>query len=563
MDKKTQPHNKSASDRKSLFSETAQIEQVEKPPEFRSTSNLIQLQNKRPAISGPVTPEKILSLQRTVGNRVVQRLLFPNQIHPTQELNRQIGAIDPEIQRTLPEAATYTNLDPTDALLVAVGTAVQNYNTVVSDKLKTAAQYQTAMNRLQGVDRAIYVWFNQVSGVNQRLSASPHYATVKSLTSATEKEHEKLIDSTKNMLDVLPFDDIGLLEPEKTQLKTLWQEIVNNRGKIQILGSTSYKKRVRAELAKILSSPTGRRMLTFLNTPKPGEIRGSLQAKLNNIYISEKLTNLPKDVRKASPDLVEQIGSEATPLGIKDLDPLRSIEAVTEVTSSPIDPLAAPLDATEYPSVDSTHLSNVREAAWGGTARGFAINGKKYTFNANTTGAYVTSFPGQSLDAAKGTRNEIFNPSWVTLGHELGHAANFKAGATTLKKNELLDPLTNNNPDSMIWDNPEELLNIENVENALRNESGLTEREGHQPPAWAGNLVRPIRAALEKPLNELYQSDAAWYDLPQWFTLYTKIHSQTKAAELLDVDRHQELQDEVEAFKIKWTPKKFNAWKKR
>lgn len=455
-------------------------------------------------------------------------------------------------QRQLPDANRYLTLDPTDLRLVAVGTAVDAYNQVGKK------QYQQRFNRLQAVDRAIYAWFDQVSQANQRLDLQAHAPVVKDLMAAAEREHEKLIDTSKGMANVLPFDTGGMAPPEVAAMTALWQDIVNNRGDLQILGSSKYKKRVRAELAKILSTPTGRSMLAFLNAPKAGVVAGSPQAALSKIYFGEKVKNLPKAVRLASPALEARGVSEAHPLGIEDTAPNR-IEDVTEAAASDLAGAPVPNPA-DFPAVAAGNLAQVRDAAWGGQ-QGFTHGGKKHTFNTRGTGAFVTSYPGQAIHPAKGTGNEILTPGWVTLGHELGHAANFRAGATTLKgSSALVDSLTGVAGSSDEWDNPEELLNIENVENALRHDSGITERQGHRPPAWLLAHATQIKKNLRQPIRDLTNHDAAWIQHPDWIALDGKI-GRIPAKQLLDAALVQSLQNEVNAFLAKWTAPKFASWK--
>jgi hypothetical protein len=491
---------------------------------------------------GRLSPQDVLQLQHVIGNQAVGRVLTGR----ASVAHRAEGAV---VQRALPDGATYQALDPTDHDLVAIGTAVASYN-LIAGRRGSPAEFQTCFNRLQAVDRAIYRWFAQVSQHHQRLEGNPHAATIKTLMGLADREHEELIEASKTLVDVLPFDTTGLLSPELAQLKTLWQDMVNSRGKIKLVGSAGYNRRVLAELGKILSTPTGRALLTFLNTPKPTEVATSPQAALTNIYIGEKLSDLPTPVRTASPELGEKDYSEAQPLNVASSDPTRTLEALAGVKESDID-ASHPPDVTQFPAVTATTMGRVREAVFGGLS-GFTHGGKKYEFSGQGTGAFVTSFPGQAVHPGRAPGNEILTPGWVTLGHELGHAANMRAGAATKsKKAHFDDPLVTGLAGGAAagkkWDDAEELLNIENIENRLRQESEQAEREGHQPPEWAKTLAVNTRRDLKVPLDALYRGNDSWAQNATYQALDRRCRT-LPVKDVLDPGKVQALRDDVDAF---------------
>lgn len=528
-----------------------------KPEKTRPTNFQAALSNQATAITPDFSPSlvqrarlkpdaltsgEILQLQRTIGNKAVTQLLRQPHDGPVASKTVKSG---PTVQRILPPGAKFQTLDTGDAALVAVGDAVVAYNAIGNNR-SNSTQFQLCFKRLQAVDRAIYHWFDEVSKNNQRLGMNPHTDEVRTLMTAAEQEHEELIDASKDLKKVLPFDTTGLKGESLKQMQTLWQDIVNSRGKIKLVGSSGYNKRVLAELAKMLSTPTGQAMLQFLNTPKTGEIIGSPQAALSNIYIGEKITDLPQEVQDASPELENRNRAEAQPLNISASDPTRTLEALTEVKESDVVEGDEP-DEEDFPDVDQTDLSKVRTAAIGGK-KGFTHKDKQYDFNDKGTGAFVTSFGDKSIHPSKGTGNEILTPAWVTMGHELGHAVNMRAGATTLKtKGTLMDSLTGNAKNSDEWDNTEELLNIENVENALRSESGQSERHGHRPPAWLLKEGLETKKRIRKPLLDLHAIDNSWYNDTEWKALYDKI-GKTPAKKMIEAEVVEDYEDEVANF---------------
>jgi hypothetical protein len=428
------------------------------------------------------------------------------------------------IQRVVaPPGPTVRGWDPLDVKLGNIATAVDDYNLAAGTE-HTTADFQASFRRLQLVERSIYRWFRTQSRGHQQLRQIPLYQQVNGLLNSAATEYEALVERTKDMPNVLPFGTAGMNRAQRQATRVLWQDIVNRRGNIQVLGSNPYQVRIRSELAKILSTPTGRRLLTYLNAPKPGLLAGSQAEALNRIYIAEQINQLPPAVVAASPELHDLNQSESQPLNI-DSNAGRRIEDITEATETDIDPTNPP-DPIQFPAVTSANMSRVLDIVLGG-GRGYTHGTKKYEFTKPGTGSFVTSFPQMSLMGGVHQRNQILDPSWVTLGHELGHSANMKAGGTQLKQLAHVDaPLVTGLGGGAVenkkWSNAEELLNIRNVENALRGESRLSTRIGHQPPQWATTVAVQVRNALRVPLYTLRGLDWAWNDHPDWNRLEHK-----------------------------------------
>ena len=73
---------------------------------------------------------------------------------------------------------------------------------------------------------------------------------------------------------------------------------------------------------------------------------------------------------------------------------------------------------------------------------------------------------------------QILMPDFITLGHELGHAQRILRGAS-LHGEDMADMGVDDEVDQILWNNPEELVNIKGVENRLRSEHGLSQRNYH------------------------------------------------------------------------------------
>jgi len=515
----------------------------EKKPSDRSSAVLNPLQQRPMPSSGD-----ILHLQRTIGNRATLQFLQASVVRLLPER---------QLQRKLSDAKQFRKLAKEDDTLLTISQAADDYNKI-ADKRETAEEFQTCFERLQAVERAIYEWFDNVSQDQQELKNHASSADVRAFLDDVEQEHQGLVSQSKHLVDVLPFDTSALDEDEIAEMKKLWQEIAHNQGKIKLIGSDTYNERVLSELGHILSTPTGRTLLTVLNAPPTSRRPFFRSSDLTNIYIGEFKSQLPKKVLKASPSLEDMDHSEAQPLNINENKRKRRQVATTEVRKRLIGNGPAP-DKNDYPSATEDSLINVRDAAWSGK-KGFTNQNTRYDFNKRRAGAFVTSFPGEATIPAKDTDHEILTPGWVTLGHELGHAANMRTGATTIESKvaingELLNDLAGGIEEGKKWDNAEELLNIENVENPLRREAGLTERGSHQAPTWMINRVMALKEVWKKQLTKViavpspYQKSGS-PENRNWDRVY-KLALATPAKELCDPVRVEQVDTEVAQI---WEP---------
>lgn len=406
-------------------------------------------------------------------------------------LDPQGGSQTEAVQlRRLDGAADILDVHSEDQELAEVAQAVAAYNAVA--EAVGPAGFQQRINLLQAVERGIYAWFREASTKNVRLHQTQHTDAMKALLAECEAEHEALIDASKDMEEVLPFDSSNFTPEELGQARALWRSIVDSQGNIKVSGSEGYQKRVRSELAKILGTPTGLRLLTFLNAPKTGE--AGLPRTIGQIFISDDLSVVPEDVRNATPVLEDLDHSEAQRLGAEATHPTRATEAPHAG--------AAPEGYTTMGEGKGARGAH-RDAVLGG-GRGVVRGGQREEFGEGV-GSFVTSFPGAGLNVNKETK-EILTPSWVTLGHELGHSAHMKAGASNLHDksaapSDTFKQLAGGEEETKKWDNLEELLVIKNIENALRAETGQAKRDGHQ--AGGVRIAGHVKASLRAPFESL------------------------------------------------------------
>lgn len=386
------------------------------------------------------------------------------------------------------------------------------------DKVKGgsgAKAFQLRFAKLQQWERAIYKWFSVTSSKHQMLSGHGKTGAMKGMLADCENEHLKLVDKSKNMREVLPFDSSHLKGEELSQAQELWQSIVNSRGNIKLGGSGNYRRRVLSELGKILSTETGSQMLAFLNTPVKSQGESKEPIPLSQIFIGESLTDVPEELSKGSM-LHDKKRSEAQPLGKQTVDKHQAIDRGSKERDE------------RLPKLGDDPKGHFKAVVGG--ERGYRHGDQTREFSPGV-GSFVTSYSGHATNVDKDD-HEVLTPGWVTLGHELGHSTNMKAGATTLtdkandKPSELFKSQAKGKGGAEIYDNAEEFFVIENVENGLRRESGQRERQGHHPPEWAIQKAIPLKAAVMKPLSDLKNSTEGyrWNNIPEFKELYSEIN---------------------------------------
>lgn len=400
----------------------------------------------------------VLALQRQIGNRAVGKLLR----YPASPIG---------IQRKFDDSATFLGtVDKTNADFQAMGKLMDDYNKFVDIDPKSGSDYRRGFGYLKQLDKKIYDWMNAATATYTRLADAPHYTEVEALRRRSQAEHEALTGEVKDQ-DIIPFDLTGMSHKEVLQLTRLWFSIRSGTGKIKLVGDPANQNQMLSDLIKLLDTPTGRKLLGFLNAGDPTEA-------LTNIYLGQTKEQLPSAVKTATEGKLEnRARSEAQPL----VSPRDGMGAQTSTAEyrGPFD-----LDGTEDPKdfTIATSAADFNTATVEGK-KGVILNGKKYLFNRDkAVGAFVTAVDGASQNE-NAAHHQIITPRFITLGHELGHAAHFRAGGTALVNAQIMQELTGQNPDVLqdVWQNSEELLTIQGWENSLRQDVGIEQRASHIP----------------------------------------------------------------------------------
>lgn len=373
----------------------------------------------------------------------------------------------------------------------AIAGAMRVYNLTLGKARKGVHEYRVLAHSLQTIDREIYDYTTEQSETFEELLQIPHFALLDDIRRQAELEHQDFVEMALTNGKV-PIDIDHMPKENVIPTLALWYAISSGRSKIKLTGTAAEKKQAMSWLVKILETPTGVKLLDYLNS-------GDIDDEMTHTYIGQRLDDLPQNVvtnaRLGNNNLSDGNVSMAQPLGRHaDLDgphPLTMNEAMDDyvVANSPAD---------------------VNKALLGNKA-GIIIGGDKYLYNRNKgVGAFVTIAPGAGRHENR-RHHQILNPAWVTLGHELGHATHMRAGGTDLHDAPRTDPdpgsqetsimirLGKGAPEKMHqqWQNGEEFLNINTWENFLRTDAGLAMRASHIPFKAGKALERLMSITLE------------------------------------------------------------------
>lgn len=371
---------------------------------------------------------------------------------------------------------------PLDPIQEQIAEKISEYNDIESEKTKTdmekAEQGNEIFVRLKKVDLQIYDWFDKISNTHDRLSDHPHYNIMNGLLNETQREHIDQIDRYKDNPAVTPFSTAGMGTKEKEDSEKTWRSLVKGTGMIRRIGSKGFSNEMLSHMAKMMDTGIGRELLTYLNTPLTKEDE---KDDSKRIYLAENLEKLPKAVRKIlnKADLPSSSYAKAiTRSGLKPegITPRDNKDFVI-VEAPPSHPV---LDSTKGSATDLTHLAMKHNQG----VKGVTYAGKEYDFGEGT-GSFVHLSKGDSSVLGGQDNKEILGPRFITLAHELGHAAHNKAGASYSPKEFMvgIGGFGTSQDAEDLWDDSEEFNTIKDVENPMREQYGIdTKRTSHKNP---------------------------------------------------------------------------------
>jgi hypothetical protein len=477
---------------------------------------------------------RLLALQRSLGNGAVSRLVERMPVRAIlRKALRDAGAFRGAVAGK--DATDDNDLD-------AIETALDAYNQIGDD----AGQYQERLVRLRALDTLIYGWFRDRP--QKSLDAVTGHADLTALLQESEDEHADIIEATKNDDSVLPIDTAGMGTKETKALKKLWRAIVTGTGNLTVEGDPAFQKAMRARLAKILQTDVGRKMLGYLNRPgRDDGDRVRIVAELPLIYrAAEEGRDSDSSYAASTPTLLQgpETPADERFSGHQFAYPRPVTGAADEATmvamNSPDDLTKAILDGKT----------------------GVIMGGQKYAFGAGS-GAIVKIIDSHDDKkmAGEDNANEVIDPSFVTLGHELGHAMKMRAGAlaqgsSTTSMFEVLEPDAN---ERRLWDNAEELINIQGIENEIRAQSGMHEREYHKPQENVLGLRRKVK--LQNRYFASSGRDPMLLDFPEYVDVNARLNATIRANTLHDDTVYGGLKADIEGLDAAVTNEQIKVFK--
>ena len=335
-------------------------------------------------------------------------------------------------------------------------TAVAAYNQVHRSGTATRR-----LELLRAVDQEIYAWY---AALNATTISGPAAKEVGALARQSEDEYARIIASKGKK--ILPIDTTGMTQGEIDAATDLWESLATNAGRVSVQGSKEYVRRSRANLAKIMNTPTGRKLLTYLDQPgTAGSSDMSERVVIADVFAKGLQTDgLDLGQKSYAKGFGAGGAAAGTEQEIRKRTPGRKRKAANYRT------ITGPI------SLDNPAPTGLEEAIWAGQG-GVKLGTDHYKFRSGATGAFVHTIRPDDLDQDIPNRagNIAYTPEFITLAHELGHTMHHLAGATTGGVTAAgYYPSADTD-----WSNLEELFTIVGIDNPIRHESGLQVRASH------------------------------------------------------------------------------------
>jgi hypothetical protein len=389
------------------------------------------------------------------------------------------------------------------------------------------------INELHGLQVAMLKWLDQFESPDQNVSDVALW--VKELLNEVQREHLELITASVDKQDADPpvANFAKLSEKEKVVVKAIWSQLVAGTGNIRITETEMYtdtstsqassrphvgfRYEALAQFARLLETSTGRAIVSQVNADTKGQ-------KLVTIKpgFAEPSQGAPGSEFAAGPD------------DLSGKDKLTPVDTEAMFKGKPNAKKRREAYRRKFVEVDMSKIADPKlKAAEIYKARnenpqalGLRIGGKYYKFGEGTSVSVTMTWDIRDAEEHHTSRfvdenlNEIPTPNFITLGHELGHAAHMQKGVALGHQdtNDQLFPLIAPQASEKDWSNFEEYANINSVENALRSEFGLKSRYGHinQASVQKSRLEpiandfyslsdlqpQPLRGAVEAPLGQ-------------------------------------------------------------
>ncbi|WP_240418724.1 M91 family zinc metallopeptidase [Paenibacillus periandrae] len=391
----------------------------------------------------------VLQMQKTVGNRAVGQWLTrsPNPSSTIQMMRDRDTFLT---QRTPREGQ--------NELLEQIAEQLEQYRLLSSEN---DANGQLRLHALKQLDTHIHSWMNTF--VERKINEVPNGTLLMSLLRESEDEHRKLVKEIARQEALVPIDTAGLGGEAIETVHTIWREIVAGAGNIKILEKTvGFRDRMLAAIAKLLQGPNGRKLIAELNAAQDSDKK---QVILSSNFATE-LTGT---------GITDTTSNEAIPRSdLESKDKRYNFKPANDDELVGVDMAAIPGYGGEVG--DASALNRFLHENRGQPY--FKFNGKVYKTGQSTGSLVRINDEGMKKMVGQGNQ-EIATPEFVTVGHELGHASRFMKGMVPDSFIGVDQLGVGGKADMKLWHNSEEYLNINSVENEVRDDHGIGKRKYH------------------------------------------------------------------------------------
>lgn len=430
------------------------------------------------------------SALRTVERSPVRAVPRP----PPSALHHRLDAIrvapDVPIQRLMARDAFVQSLGGVGSqLLTAVGEQIDVYRAIQPN---ADANGQLRLRALRELDKRI----NVAHAANQQPPASTGLIA---LYRDSEAEHRDLVAAIVEGGQHLPVDTTGIGNQEQQTMLATWQQIVAGGGNLRIKGGGQFRNRMLASVAKLMQGQYGRGLITAINAHGGGE---NQRVTLGSDFAAE----LQGTQRQ------QGAGSEAIPLS--DLQDANGKPYEFKVAQGPVAENQVRTYQGNTPEQFDDFLRTLDRPY-------FKFGDTIYQPGAATGSLVRITDPASAVKVGTND-NEVLSPEFVTVGHELGHAARMLRGQTTSSTMRVGEHGVRGMADEQLWSSAEELLNITGVENRIRGEHdigarkyhvGSLESVRHEKNKEAFETQKAVvMGRIPDPLLDLMRDTALWND---------------------------------------------------
>lgn len=324
---------------------------------------------------------------------------------------------------------------------------IDKYNSIGGFRLTfPLEERQQALSQLAVVERLIYSWFG-----SHQMQGTPLDIEMRHLMNAVLDERQSLVHASLKNNDKAPpvanLDKLpGLIQKKVAET---WHKLLHGEG-IQIKGDNSFQLKILTDFSRLLETQMGQTLIGgIIDTAKGLIIHPTTLA--HGKFVARPNDSEKEGLLNSAPD------PAFMPVDLRGMEEHNRLQALQHIRTTHLG----------SPGVSVTSEKGVKHFRFG--------EGTGSTLPVPADSRDAMMHPSSRMADRSG--NEVIAPTFINLGHELGHVLRSAQGMSGAGEagRDLIQHGFNNAEVSR----PEEFFNIGGVENKLRRESGIKERHGH------------------------------------------------------------------------------------